>query len=435
MPLNKNWIAYTMLFVLVLFLLVGCSKEKDVATSVNESDENVTLTVMMWDDWGQDYGKYIKEAVEEQFPHITLENVGGDTGNKEWIENALAADVVPDIIFAHRQYHVDLLKEYELGYDMTELMERHEFDLSRYDQGHLDEWKSWSNGETWLLPFMTDRYVLQYNKDVFDTFGVDYPTDGMNWQDVIDLAAKVTGERNGVQFQGLSIEGNAHLPLTQIIGQTQLIDPDTDEVLWTKNPYVSQWLQMVEQVNKIPGNIPPEGGEDIWSVARTLAMRPLWLDMSTPEDLNWDIVTYPQWKEAPNIGPLAGGWALGVTAASKHKDEAMEVMKFLYSDEHIGNLGETPIHAPFPHLFENINISEKLEGENFAKFTDKNLESLFKLKAAGGPKSRSKYDVGAFLQIEHVGTDFLKSGLDVNDFLRELTEKEEIRIKDEKGMD
>lgn len=432
MFMNKQlWLTVMLLVSLFLF---GCNKEKVVTSDPGGSDEqkeDITLTIMMWDDWGQGFDANIKEVVEEQFPHITVKNIGGDTGNKDWIEEALTAGNVPDLIFAHRQYHVNLLEEYELNYDMTELLEKHDFDLSRYDPAHLDEWRSWANGEFWLLPFMADRYALHYNKDIFDLFGVEYPTDGMTWKEVITLASQVTGERNGVQYQGLDITGNGHLPMTQIIGKTQLIDPETDEVLWTKSPYVKQWLEMVESVYNMPGNEKPEG--DAWTESRTLAMRPLWLDMGTPEDLNFDIVTFPQWEDAPNVGPLAGGWGLGITEPSQHKDEAMEVMKFLYSDEHIGFLGESPIHAPFKHLFEEKDIDGMLVGERLEKFKGKNLQALYKLEAAGGPESRSEFDVGAFQQIERLGQDFIESGQDVNTFIRELTEKEEIRIKDEKG--
>ncbi|OAK67873.1 ABC transporter substrate-binding protein [Lederbergia galactosidilytica] len=432
---EKQILKPAIFFVMILFILVGCNKnsEKKPISNSNEgaNNEEVTLTFMMWDDWGQGFAN-IKEKVEKQFPHITVKNIGGDTGNKEWIEEALTAQTVPDIIFAHRQYHVALLKEYELNYDMTDLLEKHDFDLSRYDPGHLDEWKSWANGEIWLLPFMADRYALQYNKDIFDLFGVEYPTDGMTWEEVISLANQVTGERNGVQYQGLDITGNGHLPMSQIIGRTQLIDPETEEVLWTENPYVKQWLEMVDKVYHTPGNEIPEG-EDPWIESRTLAMRALWIDMATPEDLNFDLVTYPQWEAAPNIGPLAGGWAFGITEPSEHKEEAMEVLKFLYSDEYIGILGESPIHAPFNHLFVDQDIDEMLSGERLEKFKGKNLQALYKLEAPGGPESRSEFDVGAIQQIEHMGTNFIESGLDVNSYLRELRETEEIRIKDEKG--
>ncbi len=431
MGMNKV-IPFTMLLFFTLSMLVGCQTDHDVGI---EENEPITLTIMMWDGWGQDYETYIKGAVEEHFPHITLENIGGDTGNRDAIEDALASQIVPDLIFAHRQNHVDLLREYELGYDMTELIEKHEFDISRYDPAHLQEWSSWSDGEIWLLPLMSDRYALHYNKDIFDLFGVDYPTDGMTWEEVIDLSTQVTGQRDGVQYQGLHISNVAHFPLSPVVGNSQLIDPNTDEVLWTENPYVREWLSMVERVHTMPGNEFPEGDWHAFAEARTLAMVPLWLWMGLPEDMNWDLATYPQWEDAPNVGPYADGWSIGVTAASEQKDEAFEVLKFLYEDEQVMYIGDSPMHAPFPHLHEDGYSIEHLEDERFSKFLDKNLEALFQLKPSGGPESRSKYDVGALPQIENAANEFLESELDINSFLREMKEMEEIRIKEEKARE
>lgn len=430
-------------FMMPLVLLLGCKEEQtgDMLNNNaknNESDdflkEEVTLTIMMWDNWGQGFEENVKNVIEEEFPNIKIENIGGDTYDKESIEEALTAGIVPDIIFSQRQSFVESLEEFELGYDMTELIEKHNFDISRYDPEHLDEWRSWTDGELWLLPFMADRYALHYNKEIFDLFGVDYPTDGMTWPEVIDLAKEVTGERDGVQYQGLQIAGGGHLALTQVMGDEQLIDPETDEVLWVDNPYVKDYLEMIEEVNSIPGNVLPEES-DAWIEDQTLAMQTLWLNLHTPENLDFDIVTFPQWEEAPNIGPLAGGWALGITKPSENKDAAMIALKHLYSDEYIGNIGDSPLHAPFPHLFtEDVDLDDLLGWELMEKFRGKNLEALFKLKPTGGPRFRSKYDLGAINQIQSLEEDFLESGLDVNTFLREIKEKEEIRIMEEKGM-
>lgn len=424
----------------ILFFLVSCSSAKDDrdrevvhAEETKEDLDPITLKFMMWDNWGQDFDKYIKEAVEDEFPHITLEHIDGDTINVDWLEDALAKGKVPDIIFSQRQYHVNSLRDYELGFDMTELIEKHEVDLSRYDPEHLEEWKSWTKGEVWMLPFLRDIYALHYNKEIFDLFGVEYPTDDMTWDEVIELAEKVTGVRDGVQYYGLDIREDNHLALTQIIGDQQLIDPETDEVLWTDNPAVKQWLEGVEQVYDMPDDKVDRYSEESWVEDRVLAMRPLWLDMETPDDVEMDIVTFPQWEEKPGIGPMAGGWALGVTEPSEHKDEAMKVLKFLYEDERIGTLGESPIHAPFDHLYEDVNLDDLLNSEELEKFKGKNLEALYQLTPSGGPSLRSEHDVGTFYRLGALGWDFIESGLDVNSFLRKVKEEEEIRIQDEKG--
>lgn len=45
------------------------------------------------------------------------------------------------------------------------------------------------------MPLLENVFVLAYNKDLFDQFGVDYPTDDWTWDDLKEAAEKfVSGE-------------------------------------------------------------------------------------------------------------------------------------------------------------------------------------------------------------------------------------------------
>ena len=69
-------------------------------------------------------------------------------------------------------------------------------------------------------------YGLFYNKEVFDLFGVPYPTDNMTWDDIIDLAKKTTGTRDGNQYVGLEF-GSDTVDAALLQLSTTLTDPDT----------------------------------------------------------------------------------------------------------------------------------------------------------------------------------------------------------------
>src|SRR5699024_1669503 len=122
--MHKKIYSGLLLILGLITLLVACSGEQNANINGhnNNNDDNnnenepeevkeeITFTLMMWDDMGQDYGKYIKEAVEDEFPHITLENLPGNTApneaNKERIEDAIADGIVPDLMFSSRQSFV-----------------------------------------------------------------------------------------------------------------------------------------------------------------------------------------------------------------------------------------------------------------------------------------------------------------------------------------
>jgi multiple sugar transport system substrate-binding protein len=48
------------------------------------------------------------------------------------------------------------------------------------------------------LPMTLGYYVMYYNNNIFDKFGVSYPKDGMTWDDVAALAKKVSHLESGL---------------------------------------------------------------------------------------------------------------------------------------------------------------------------------------------------------------------------------------------
>ena len=106
------------------------------------------------------------------------------------------------------------------------------------------------------MPTASDNYALFYNKEVFDLFGVSYPTEDLTWDAVVDLAKKLTGERDGIQYHGLEMGPGfagteALVPLKQL--NVYLTDLETGEVLITKEPAVTKYLELMKKFYSIPG--------------------------------------------------------------------------------------------------------------------------------------------------------------------------------------
>jgi ABC-type glycerol-3-phosphate transport system substrate-binding protein len=53
-------------------------------------------------------------------------------------------------------------------------------------------------------------------------------------------------------------------------------------------------------------------------------------DMSS---VNWELISYPTFKELPNKGPQTLPTLFGITYMSKNKDAAMRVLKYMVSEE------------------------------------------------------------------------------------------------------
>lgn len=281
---------------------------------------------------------------------------------------------------------------------------------------------------------MQSRYVLLYNKDIFDVFGVDYPRDGMTWEEVIDLAREVSGEMNGVKYQGL------YMPLEDapIFWKVpNLIDPETDEPLWTSDDYVREYAELLRKNYSIPGNpyIPEHGQDGSWRILfeqGRLAMVAQYLVIPNPEaNINWDIATYPEPDGVP-----ARGWGFGISPTAEHKEEIMKVFEFWFSDEQILNntFIRGPLYVPIPHLYENGMAVEKALERERDLWERKNTEAMFALPVAQSPVSVSKYDDTVVVRetLRQYATDH---SIDLNTLLRQKYEEEVARIKDLQGRE
>src|SRR5699024_3513745 len=143
---------------------------------------------------------------ENAYPHITLERDEAHVSAGS-VEELILADELPDLIQTTSS-STPHLSETGIITDLEPFVEKDNFDLSNlrpeaYEQiflyGELvdDVTIPW-------FPVSLDHNSTIYNKDIFDKFGVDYPEDGMTWDEVIELAKQLTQEEDGVQYKGLA---------------------------------------------------------------------------------------------------------------------------------------------------------------------------------------------------------------------------------------
>lgn len=103
----------------------------------------------------------------------------------------------------------------------------------------------------------------------------------MTWTEVLDLASKMTGERDGVQYRGIEMgpgftSHEATFPLKEF--GINLTDPETGEVLITQSPEVKQYLELMKQFYSIPElyDPSPEARDTDKFAQKTVAMTVSW---------------------------------------------------------------------------------------------------------------------------------------------------------------
>ncbi|MEK3886736.1 ABC transporter substrate-binding protein [Bacillus sp. FSL K6-3431] len=376
------------LLIIVLFSLSACSTQEGANIDSEAENDGTTdeeeITLIWASDHPERY-EVAKEAIEEKFPHITIEFYTAHS-NRESLQEMLAAQVQPDIYNTLNAYRIPVYMESQLAYDMDELVEAQGFDLERIEPGLLSRIRSYAlNQELYLLPYEPDLLALFYNKDIFDLFGVEYPSDGMTWDEILNLARQLTKEYDGTQYYGLEI-WNPFFPGEAY--DVTYVDPDTDEPVFTNSTGLRAGFDLFKEMRQIPGN-----NEASWVVNGQTAMSARFKDvgplLQAEEDtgLNWDMVSWPTFEDLPGITPVQGGAAIGVSATSQYKEQAFEAFTYLLSDEYQIKQVRKGLSTPL--------ADKEIQSQIYAddpRMADKNTGAFFYHMYNGGPERRSIYD-------------------------------------------
>ncbi|WP_240417185.1 ABC transporter substrate-binding protein [Paenibacillus periandrae] len=369
-----------------------------------------------------EFKNQIKDPVEKKFKHITIDRL--EPPSTVTVPELFSSGTVPDLVFGDN-YHT--LKKLKVVEDLRPWFKKYNFDESRikpYLTGYIHSFGD--NGEIYGVPYNSNQHILYYNKDVFDKFGVPYPSDEqMTWEQALDLARQLTRTENGVQYIGLDAEGLTYYSRSLALAT---IDPITGKSLLGS----PDWLRVfnITKANfEIPGFLPKDNtkylwGRDVFMKDRTMAMRPAWLaNMVGPMeelrqqgiDVNWDIAPVPTFADQLGKTRETQVHSITMTSLSKKKDAAFQVIQYLLSDEAqriISRNGRVPAIIN-PEL-------EKEYGAEVGTLKGKKIQNIFVGTPLQTHKSNqfetdiAKYMTEANLDLAH--------GLDVNSTIRKASE-------------
>ncbi|GIO65900.1 ABC transporter substrate-binding protein [Paenibacillus cookii] len=370
----------------------------------------------------------ILAGTKEKFPNIDIEPTG-KFADAASFDELFAQNVMPDLILTTDGF--DILKERDMLLPLDDMLKERNFDFNKIRPGIMDALRARDpEGQGRLLgvPIEDVTVALHYNKAVFDKFGVDYPVDGMTWDEVIDLAGKVTGERDGVKYRGLATNSLSQA-MTQLSANGT--DPQTGEPQFSKNPAFGKFLNLTKRIASIPGNWEPDIEYDFkkGDVAMSLGLIANTIPYY-PEELDYDVVSFPSWPDLPGVGPSTLPLTIAINKHSKHIDEAMDLLEFLLTDEQQIRM----TRAGIPSVSSDQGILEQFAADtlNGREFNIKGIYSLQQAK----PALYSPFGPDILLYgTNYVGSQvkpFLTSGNDVQTFLRKMEEDYATIVKEKK---
>lgn len=277
----------------------------------------------------------IGNAVQKKFPHITPKYI--PTGKGTLMPDLIAAGTTPDIVTSSLPGIFASFLANDMQYDMTEQINKNKLDLNQFEPTTIALIKQISNGAMFGLPYASNTTHLLYNRDLFDKFGVPYPTDDMTWDDVYELAKKMTRTEGGVNYRGFA-STLEHLAMTNQLS-VSLVDPKTNKSTYATDEKWRTFVNNLVRFYQIPGN-----GVDDNSVSQaaqleafqkggTVAMYAGVVAPAASVTVNWDIVRLPEFSSARGVGSQPYPSYMMITGTSKHKDDAFKVIQYLTTDE------------------------------------------------------------------------------------------------------
>ncbi|MDF2663158.1 MAG: extracellular solute-binding protein family 1 [Paenibacillus sp.] len=357
------------------------------------------------------------DLLKAKFPHITLEVINNQEGQR--YADLIAAGIFPDIIYEANSLMQATIVEYGLQYDMEELINKHKFDLSRFEPNILAQARySNSDGKLYGLPYSVNRYALVYNKDIFDKFGVPYPKDGMTWDEVYSLAQRVARSDGSVAYEGFAMNTPANYMLNNQLSLHPL-DAKEDRA----NVNTDGWKTLFENIKRFY-ELPHANLAAPRFVDGKLAMMVgaistgQFTQFAQNAQLNWDMVSVPVLTGSPNTGFMPAGLSLFISQNSNAKDEAFRLVDYLVSEEYqtilAKNGGGTTLSS------EKVRAAA---GQNLPSASNKNVKALYYYQHAPTAPPRAKQLTNVSVNFGSAFTRMIENKTDVNTTLRLLEEE------------
>lgn len=372
-------------------------------------------------DWfDSTYGNYLYP----KFPNITFKV---HFPSESSINDYIATKGPLDIAFGAYSWYHPGIRDLNLQNDISDLIKRDKFDLNRIEPTVVELQRQLANGGIFGLPAFIGTSGLYYNKDLFDKFAVPYPKDGITWDEVYDLAVKLTRKDGDVQYYGFANDNSNYLQVNQY--SLDLVDPKTMKAAFESDP----WKKIVQTLTKfmtIPGVDVTQATVANFNTKGTVAMATNYTGCCgfTPGDAvkNWGVVKIPDFPDIRGVGPQTFPNYWFMSSTSKHRDAAFEVMKFIISDEFQSSLNARGLATALnnPKMYAEY-------GKDLPKYTGQNVAALFPNHAK--MSNITEYQATAAAQLNVALTNIATKGVDINTALREAAEATNKKIEEVKA--
>lgn len=360
--------------------------------------------------------------IQKKYPNVSFNLIVSGQGTT--LQDMVASRTPIDLI-----YGAPLADLKNIAYldDLTDLTKKYGFDLQRLNPSVLDAQRSVTGGPFSAFPTHINFYTLMYNKDIFDKFGVAYLRDGMNWDELHEVAKKLTRQDGGVTYYGFGLDGPAtNLPLNQL--GLPLVDAQKKRAAFLSAP----WHKLFDNYKRfysMPGYDSSFLGQEYnrFVKERTVAILETLVTKYPAADTgfsNWDLARYPTFVGEKDYGPQPNPVYLAVPVTSKHREAAFLAAMEVLSDEAQASRARRGIVTSLndrQKIMRDFGIDlPALQGKNAAALSSQKMETVTR-PANDDRTARLENAAKPFIAAAFQGV--MTSASDTNTILREQEEK------------
>lgn len=273
----------------------------------------------------------------------------------------------PDVVFLQSTTELAALVEDNLLTPLDSLIstDPDNFDISDFVPSVIDGLRAAGNEELYALAPTFTSQALIYNKGIFDAQNVEYPRDGMFWDEVIDLASRVTSGEEEDRIAGFSFNTNYWTDIYYGMRETyiaplelSMFTEDKQSLLVDSPAWEEVWNEM-SRLNEL--DILPEQNYNMFNdhtvynpyqydafLSGKLAMAIVNYysvndviranrDADLVEGYNyidWDVVTMPVHPQNPQVGGMVHmDPIMAINAKAQNSEDAWRFIKFMNSED------------------------------------------------------------------------------------------------------
>ena len=335
----------------------GAAKAEELALVAGSIGKDISELRMQLDAFEKETGHTVKLV---EMPASTTDQFGQ---YRLWL-SAGNADV--DV------YRTDVIWAPQLATNFVDLSEAMKDEIPKHNPSIIQS--QTVDGKLVAFPMYTDAPALYYRSDLLEKYGKEPPK---TWAELTETAKEIqdkereagNGQMNGFVFQGAPYEGLTCDALEWVAsnGGGQIVSPDGEITINNEKAAAA-----IDMAKGWVGTIAPEGvlsykeeeARGVWQTGNAVFMRnwPYAYALSAGDDSavkgKFDVTPLPAGEGGKSAACL-GGWNLAVSKYSEHQEAAIELVKFLGSQEAQKERAMNSSRLPtIPALYEDPEIAE-----------------------------------------------------------------------------